>query len=32
MDALATYESFLNINTASYGVMYVTLIELPFEW
>ena len=31
LDALITYESFLNKYTASYGVMCVTLIALPFE-
>ena len=31
LDAFTIYESFLSKNTASYYVMCVTLIELPFE-
>ena len=31
LDAFTTHGNFLNKNTASYGVMCVTLIELPFE-
>ena len=31
LDDYTTYNSFFNKNTASYGVMCVTLFELPFE-
>ena len=31
LDSLTKHDSFMNKYTASYGVMCVTLIELPFE-
>ena len=31
MDAFTTYESFLNKNTASFGVICITLIEVPLK-
>ena len=31
LNAFATYESFLNKTTASFGVMCITLIEITFK-